>query len=271
MELTDEMVDQQVTAASLALGLAKRLLLLPAEGDTPIPERIGELIEDLEPAYADTLIAALQEKRALLTDDLLFRVVAKEASAQCTWTQAFAQAGDGPAGISHPEYRTAVAALIVANHGFTQFGHAEVLGELLDTRWSMNDRLRIYAEMMTSNMLDRDSFASVLAQLLTDSKFHAPDEAKFAVFHIAFAEAATVAGKLWSHAKITTGAGCRREDHRAEREPAAPPQAPSRNSESHARRVACRGPRQIAQRQVRDIRRSLESGGLWRERRRTEK
>lgn len=70
VELTDAMVDRQVTAASEALKLAEKLLLVPAEGDRAVPEPIAELIRDMEPAYADTLIAALQDKRALLTDDL---------------------------------------------------------------------------------------------------------------------------------------------------------------------------------------------------------
>jgi hypothetical protein len=147
-----------------------------------------------------------------------------------------------------------------------------VLGELLDTSWSVNDRLRKYAEMMTSDTLDRDSIASVLAQLLTDSMFHAPDDTKFAVFHVAFAEAAAAAGT----------AEVAREDY--ERALAAVAKIIERNAsrlllpkllrettnltpvESLAR-----GPRQIAKRQVRDIRRSLESGGLWRELARTKK
>jgi len=266
VELTDEVVDRQVASAIEALKLAERLTLLPAEGDELIPDRIADLVADFEPAYADTLLGALQDQRALLTDDLGFRVVAQEAGAACTWTQPFAQAGHGPPGISHPEYRTVVAALIDANHRFTQFGHAELLGELLETSWAVNDRLRAWAALMTSDALDRGSIATLLAQLLIDSKLHAPDDTTFAAFHVALAEAAVASGR----AEVV------REDY--ERALGAVEATITRNANrlllpkllretTYMTPVAAltQEHRKIARRQAKRIRQSLEIGGLWRE------
>lgn len=265
VKLTDEMVDRQVAAASDALELAERLLLLPAEGDAPIPERIADFVRELEPAYADTLVAALREKRAVVTDDLGFRVIAQEAGAACTWTQAFAQAGHSATGISHPEYRSVVAALIEANHRFTQFGHADVLGELLEANWSVNARLRRYAAMMTSDTIDRGSIASLLAQLLLESKPHALGDSEYCAFHTAYAEAAVAAGKV----------DAAREDY--ERALKAVEATITRNANrlllpkllqetTHLTPVAllARKHRQIARGEVRRIRESLDAGGLWR-------
>jgi len=265
VELTDEVVDRQVASATEALQLAERLTLLPAEGDKPIPERIADLIEDLESAYADTLLASLQDKRALLTDDLGFRVIGQEAGANCTWTQAFMQSGHGPAGISHPEYRTIVAALIEANHRFTQFGHAEVLGELLETGWAVNDRLRAWAALMTSDALDRGSIATLLAQLLIDSQLHAPDDKGFAAFHVAFATAAAASGKTqiahgdYERALAAVEVTITRNANRLSL-----PKLLRETTHLTPVRLLAREHRQIARRQVERIRRSLEHGGPWR-------
>lgn len=265
VDLTEEMVDRQVAAAAGALDIAESLLLLPAEGDKPVPDRISDLINDLEPAYADTLIAVLQDKRALLTDDLGFRVIAQEAGAACTWTQAFAQAGHGASGISHPEYRTVLAALIDTNHRFTQFGHAEVLGELLETGWSLNDRLRTYATMLTSDTLDHGSVSSLLAQLLIDSKLHAPDDATFTAFHVAFAEAAIASGKAeiargcYERAEAAVKATITRNANRL-----LLPKLFRNTTYLTPVKFLAREPSEIAERQAQRLHRSLGSGGLWR-------
>lgn len=259
------MVDQQVTAASGALKLAEKLLLVPAEGDRAVPEPIADLIRDMEPAYADTLIAALQDKRALLTDDLGFRVVAQEAGAACTWTQALVQAGQVATRISHKDYRRVVAVLIGANHRFTQFGHAELVGELVETNWSVNDCLRKYAEMLTSDALDRNSVATLLAWLLIDSKLLAPDDAKFAAFHVAYADSASACGR----------GGIAREDY--ERALAGVHVIMERKANRLLLPRRLRGTtqltpipmltkesRQFAERQVQLMRASLDGAGLWR-------
>ena len=265
VELTDEVVDRQVASATEALQLAERLTLLPAEGERPIPDRVADLVKDLEPAYADTLLAALQDKRALLTDDLGFRVVAQEAGAACTWTQPFAQAGHGPAGISHPEYRTIVAALIDANLRFTQFGHAEVLGELLETGWAVNDRLRTWAALITSDSLDRGSISTLLAQLLIDSKLHAPGDTAFAAFHVALAEAGVASGRAdvvrgdYERALAAVEATITRNANRL-----LLPKLLRETTHMTPVRQLTREHRQIARRQTRRIRDSLDAGGLWR-------
>jgi tetratricopeptide (TPR) repeat protein len=182
VELTEDAINQQVSDASAALTLAESLMLVPAETDHTFPEQIADLLADLDPAYHDTLLAGLQPKRSVLTDDLGFRVIVQEAGAPVTWTQAFAQASHGVTGLSHPEYRAVIGSLIDANYRFTQFGHADILGELHDSNWTITDRLRDYARLMMSETLDRSSIAILLSQLLIDSRTQAPDDQAFAAF-----------------------------------------------------------------------------------------
>lgn len=194
VELTEEAIESQIDAAQQALALAGTLLLVPAESDQPVPEKIRELVDEYHPAYRDTLLAVAQPNRTLLTDDLGLRVIAQEVGATFTWTQALAQAGHGPQGISHPEYRAVIAALVRANYVFTQFGPAEILGELLESGWAINERLEAYAQLMTSASLERGSIARLLGQLILDSSQSAPNFGAFAVFHIAFTKAMRDAG-----------------------------------------------------------------------------
>lgn len=195
VELGEDAIEATIKAAQDALALAQSLLLIPAEADQPVPAKIMGMIEEYHPAYRDTLLASTQPNRTLLTDDLGLRIIAQEAGIPVTWTQPLAQAGHGSSGITHPEYRSVVAALIEANYAFTQFGAADVIGELLETGWVVNERLETYARMMTSATLDRGSISQLLARLMLDSHQPAPDERAYAAFHVAFAEAMRTAGR----------------------------------------------------------------------------
>jgi hypothetical protein len=196
VELTDDVVDRQVAHAAAALAFAETLFLVPAETDRVLPANVTDLVADLPPAHHDTLLASMATGRSLLTDDLGFRVLAQEAGAAVTWTQAFAQAGHGPQGISHPEYRQVIAALMDANYQFTQFGHADVLGELHESGWTISDRLRSLAVLMSSTTIDRGSIARLLAVLIVDSKAQAPDNGAFAAFHVEYVRILRQSGRL---------------------------------------------------------------------------
>ncbi|MET3760685.1 hypothetical protein [Sphingomonas sp. UYEF23] len=154
-----------------------------------------DMVKGIDPAYHDTLLASLQPKRALLTDDLGIRAIAQEAGAASTWTQAFVQAGHCPGGISHPEYRSVVAALLERHHRFTQIGNMEVLAELLESRWVINDRLKSFARVMTGPEIDRSSVPNLLARLLVDSSRHAPNDPGLAAFHREYVVACHTAGR----------------------------------------------------------------------------
>jgi tetratricopeptide (TPR) repeat protein len=195
VELGQDVIDAKLQAAKDALAFAQSLLLIPAEADKPVPPKIMSLIDEYHPAYRDTLLAGTQPNRTLLTDELGLRIIAQEIGLSVTWTQALAQAGHASSAITHPEYRGVVAALIDANYAFTQFGAAEVLGELLESGWQINEQLETYARMMTSATLDRGSIGQLLAQLMLDSHQPAPDAQAYAAFHIAFTRAMRSAGR----------------------------------------------------------------------------
>ncbi|MBL7235906.1 hypothetical protein IFJ82_11365 [Novacetimonas hansenii] len=186
-EFTEEAIERQVEEASAALEFTEKLMLLPAETDEFLPDSIADLLKDLEPAYYDTLIASLGPKRALLSDDLGFRVIAQGAGAAVSWTQPFKQVSLFSKYISHAEYIEVIASLIDANYYFTQFNHRDIIGELRNSGWVINDRLRRFARLMTSTTLDRASIATLLGNLLLASYHYAPDDTSLAAFPIAYA------------------------------------------------------------------------------------
>jgi hypothetical protein len=194
-ELSSEALEAQISWAEAALSFASALLLVPAESGTPILDRVDDFVEEFHPAYRDSLLAATQPNRALLTDDLGFRVFAQEAGAKISFTQALAQAGFGVQAITHSEYRALVGALIDAHYAFTQFSQGELLGELLESNWTITDRLDAFATLMTSPTLERGTIVRLLAELLLNTHRAAPTVTAFAAFHTAFAQAMHKAGK----------------------------------------------------------------------------
>jgi tetratricopeptide (TPR) repeat protein len=195
VELTDDEIEEQVASATAALAMAESLPVVAAEADAPLREQVAEILSNLNRAYHDTIIAALQPKRAILTDDLGFRAVAQEAGASCTWTQSFAQHALFEGAISHPQYRRVVGALVDANYRFTQFRYLEVLAELQDSAWLINNRVRSYARLLLSDKLDRASVARLLAQLIIESRRHTSDEIALAAFHVEYLELSKGEGK----------------------------------------------------------------------------
>jgi tetratricopeptide (TPR) repeat protein len=194
-ELSSEALEAQIATAEAALELASSFLLVPAESETPILGRVDDFVEEFHPAYRDSLLAAAQANRALLTDDLGFRVIAQEVGAETTFTQALAQVGLAAQHIAHPDYRAVVGSLVDAHYAFTQFSPAELAGELFESNWSITPRLGAFAKLMTSPTLERGTIARVLAELLLNTHQTAPDVTAFAAFHVAFAQAMHMAGK----------------------------------------------------------------------------
>lgn len=195
IELSEEAIQQQIADATAALHFAESLMLVPAESDQTLSDEILDMLKGMDPAYHDTLLASLQRKRAFLTDDLGIRAIAQEAGAAGTWTQAFVQAGHRPGGISHPEYRQVLAALLERHHRFTQIGNVEVLAELLESGWVINDRLKSFARVMTGPEIDRASVGNLLARLLVNCSRHAPNDSAFAAFHREYVAACHAAGR----------------------------------------------------------------------------
>lgn len=187
-ELSSEVLEAQIAAAEAALDLASSFLLVPAENEAALG-RVDDFVEEFHPAYRDSLLAAAQPNRALLTDDLGFRVVAQEAGAEITFTQALGQAGLAAQGITHPEYRALVGGLIDAHYMFTQFSPVEVAGELFESDWAITPRLEAYARLITSPTLERGTIARLLAELLLNTHREAPNVTAFATFHTVLAQA----------------------------------------------------------------------------------
>ncbi|MEC3909682.1 hypothetical protein U5A82_04140 [Sphingobium sp. CR2-8] len=189
-ELSEEAVTQQIAHAKEALELAEAFPVVAAESDQQLPQGVSDMLADLNPAYHDSLLAALAPKRALLTDDFGFRVVAQAGGASTTWTQAFVQQIGLVNRLTHPEYRQVVGGLMDAKYNFVQFSAAEIIGELQDSAWEVNDRLRDFAGHLTSQSLNKTSAAVVLAEAILEAR-RLVGSAKAAVFPKLLIEVAT--------------------------------------------------------------------------------
>lgn len=196
IEMSEDAIERQVADATAALRLAESLMLVASESEHRLSDEILELLQAMHPAFQDTILASLQPKRSFLSDDLGIRAIAQQAGSLSTWTQAFVQAGHCPNGISHFEYRVVIGALLDRHHRFTQISNADILAELLDSGWIINDRLRGMARAMIGPQIDRGSVARLLARLLVDSRQHAPNSPSLAVFHREYVSTCRTAGEL---------------------------------------------------------------------------
>jgi hypothetical protein len=252
-----------VANATAALQFAESLQLVPSESEKVLSEEILDMLKGMDPAYHDTLLAALQPKRAFLTDDLCIRAIAQEAGAASTWTQAFAQAGHSPSGISHPEYRSVLAALLERHHRFTQIGNMEILAELLGSGWVIDERLTSFARVMTGPEIDRGSVAHLLARLVIDSSGQAPDGAALATFHREYVAACRAAGRTDDPGDVYVKAANAMQTLLAGRlnQLTLPPQLMA-TTYLHTPFSLAREARKIAKRQTEHLFERLSNGGL---------
>lgn len=191
---TPEVVEQRIVDSWAAVSLAQALVLVPAEGNAVLPSGVRDLFGDVHPAFEDTLIAALGDKRSLLTDDLGLRVLAQAFSVPCTWTQTFVQANALSEGLSAEDYQRLLVALIDSRYDFTQIGHVDVLAALNASGWSLDGRVRSFAGLMARPNVDAESLSTVFAHLLVDSFTEEREAAAFAVFFGAYVDALKEAG-----------------------------------------------------------------------------
>jgi tetratricopeptide (TPR) repeat protein len=195
IEISEGEADELISIARQSVELAESIVLVPAEGKQALPQTTANLFEDLRPAFSDLILATLDGSRALLTDDLAFRLVAQESGARTAWTQTFLQYQRRERVLSETEYRDAVDVLLASQYDFTQFGHAEVLAELGEAGWAINDRLQRYLGVMIRPTVDSGSIVRLLASLVLDSLPQAPSAGSLATFHIELVDALRNAGR----------------------------------------------------------------------------
>lgn len=189
-------IEQRIADADAAARLADKLVLVPAESSRMLPPDVAALLANAHPAFADTFLAGLRDGRALLTDDLGLRIMAQECGICCTWTQTFLQAHLRMGDILPAEYQNGLHALTASRYDFTQLGHGEILAELRQSGWTINDKLRRFAALMVLPNVDRESLSTVLSQLAIDSQFGDPKPMDLAAFHIAFVDALANLGAI---------------------------------------------------------------------------
>lgn len=194
IEATQEEIERRIADASAAAEFADRLVLVPAESHRRLPPDVSGLLADAHPAFSDTLLAGLQDKRAVLTDDFGLRVIAQECGISCTWTQTFMQEQVRAGDLLPAEYQAGLDALITSHYDFTQIGPAEILAELRQSNWLITDKLRRYAALMVRPNVDRASLANLMSQLAIESRFSQASPSELAAFHILFVEALTEVG-----------------------------------------------------------------------------
>ena len=181
IELTDEAIESLVSEGEKVLTFAETLSIVPAEGIEPPSERAQELLEDVSPAFLDTIMASQGADRLLYSDDRVLRLMAQEAAgAQGVWTQAVAHFGLQAARIQPPAYFSLVLELLKSGHVFTVVGAGNFLNELEVSSWEITDAVRILCRGLMKATNDQPSVIVVLSDLIRLAWGQRPSAAEFA-------------------------------------------------------------------------------------------
>lgn len=166
VEVGDDYTMQKVEQAKTALEFAESLSLLPAEPETAATKQGLELLEDIDPAFLDTIYAAEGNSRLLLCDDQILRQLAGEfAHIEGVWTQVSAQSAVARAAITRDDYEEITGALVSADYRFSMIDHRCILHQLRTDNWAITHTIRSYATAVALPSNDLNSVVRLLADL----------------------------------------------------------------------------------------------------------
>ncbi len=193
--LTDADVDRLIDQMGQVLDFAKKLTLVASEAPEHPDAQIAELLEESHPAFYDTLLAAKQSGRAVLTDDFGYRSLIAATGIPTIWTQIALAAGLNDRSISQTEYRHAITALVENRYYFTMFGHTELADSLRECNWAPDHAVELYVNEMSKESVDLPSLATTIAMLIIEQRKDELDNADLSRIHIAIFEKLIAEGR----------------------------------------------------------------------------
>ncbi|MGO8867618.1 MAG: PIN domain-containing protein [Alphaproteobacteria bacterium] len=166
VELSDAENDRQIANAEAVLAFASELTLVPAEAQAEIRGDAKHLFEDMEPAYLDTVFAALGDQRVLLCDDRPFRALSLAAAGVGgVWTQAAARFAARDNVIPLPDYLEIVGTLAETGYAHATIGPLDFLFELRKSGWIITRRISKLVEILARPTVTPESLRRLLADL----------------------------------------------------------------------------------------------------------
>ncbi|MDQ7251470.1 PIN domain-containing protein [Dongia sedimenti] len=158
IELSNEAIEQAVEFAQVALDFALTLTVLPSEADNEIDGELREILNSLDGAYHDTIIAARGQKRLLLCDDLILRAISVErADVKAAWSQAALLFGGQSHQVSDADYIEASSQLAEYQYDFTMLGPHHLIHDLLGAEWQITERFSKLSSVAASPKCDVQS------------------------------------------------------------------------------------------------------------------
>lgn len=166
--------------ASEALQFAKSLDLVPAEGGHPISSGGREILEGLNPAFIDSILASQMEQSIFLTDDLALRLLAEEtAGVKGVWTHSFVQFSADNRKIRRELLNLITYKLETSGFNFLSVSSNDILAELRVTNWKINDVLRSLMRLLSRPTNFRPSVIIVLVEIICRSWNEKPSITEF--------------------------------------------------------------------------------------------
>jgi cellulose synthase operon protein C len=175
IELSEDGIEQLVTRAQTALNFVESLTLIPAETTVEMNSTARAVIEDLHPAFMDTIYAAQSSGRLLVCDDFPLRMlVAEVAGVASVWTQPINNFALNRNLITLEAWFKTTGELVDAGYFFTMVGHKDFLFDLHQNDWAISSRVKKFCQLMARPSSDQASVRKVLAELISFGWSEAP-------------------------------------------------------------------------------------------------
>jgi tetratricopeptide (TPR) repeat protein len=166
IELTEEHTEYLISRAQAALDFVETLTLVPAESTLEMNSDARTVINDLHPAFMDTIYAAQSSGRVLLCDDYPLRMLVGEIpGVSSVWTQPVINFALTRNFIGIDAWFETTAKFVDAGYFFTMVGHKDLLYDLHKNHWVTSARVRKFCQLMAKPSNDQASVRKVLAEL----------------------------------------------------------------------------------------------------------
>ncbi len=165
-EATEHSIEESIEIASKALNICEQLKPVSSEGSQELSLTTREVFDDMPPAFLDSFLAAQKEDYILLSDDRLFRELAKaEAGVSGLWSQAFAIDLLHQGKLAHNEYMKVTNQLISAQFHFTSINGNDILHSLEQAEWKVTDEIATQIRVLARTTNYPPSVISILSGL----------------------------------------------------------------------------------------------------------
>jgi hypothetical protein len=141
--------------------------IIPAIGNPPNYEGWEKVVENVEPWFLDTMLAAANYNYALFTEDHRYRLFAKSLyDTEGIWIQIALGVAVEKGAISITKYSQSIGDLILKNHSLVGVSSFDLTNMLIDNQWENSERFNASISSLQKRSLDIKSVITVAAQFI---------------------------------------------------------------------------------------------------------